>query len=119
MPLSFLAEVLKTNCSGKIFTFHQVKTKNFFVEEEDALGMLNDFHSRKTVTLLETLIEHHFFLLLWLFLCVFFAFIWHRSGKSNKQEKNMDENIAWAGKLENWPGIVTQLSHPLNRFPYV
>lgn len=59
---------LEGNCSGEDFYFLLVQLRLWLGEEEDALELLNAFHSRKTVTVLENTLEHSLFssLFLWL-----------------------------------------------------
>lgn len=92
MLLSVPKENLEANCSGEIFHFFiKTKLRIFSLgDKEDSLGLLNDFHSRKTVNVVETLVEYHFFLLLWLF--PVFSFVWHGSRNGNKKEKNKDQS---------------------------
>lgn len=61
--------------------FYQSKTKSFLLgDKEDSLGLLNDFLSRKTINLLETLVEYQFFFHSGFFLI--FSFVWRGSRES-------------------------------------
>lgn len=52
MPFSVPVEDRELIAVGKIFISHRSKTKSFLLgKNEDALGLLNDFHPGKTVNL--------------------------------------------------------------------
>jgi len=79
--------------------------------KEDSLGLLNDLHLRKTVNLLETLVEYHFFsfTVAFFFSCPLFGM---GVGTVTRRRRTRIRvvDIPWALRSEDYTGIRAHLT---------
>lgn len=108
---TFCSKGKSGNCSGENFHFfYQNETKNFFARRQDSLGLLNDFHSRKTVNVVETLVEYHFFFYSGFFLSFPLFGMGVETITRRRRTRIRVVDIPWASKSENYTGIMAHLT---------